>query len=234
MADESTTPTEPTTANPGSGAAPDTSTADPTEAPPAVPVAKLREVEFRLEQIQAERAALAERIAEFEAEREAQIAAQAEAERKAAEEQGRFRELYESNEQTLAQLRDELDKKSAALTTYEEREQARLATKREANAERFAKLPETIQQLAVPGLAEDPDAMEVWLSKAETMPAATPPVGGGERNSSPRQPATKLTDEQKSVAKTYGFDPSSDNDRRIFLDTIWPRLGKSSRPAAEA
>jgi hypothetical protein len=100
--------------------------------------------------LQAERArakAASERLTALES-------AQAEAARKAAEEQGNYRKLYEEAAPKLTRLQE-----------LEQREAARLEALAARNSERLGLLPEELRELAPPNA--DAETLASWIERAE-------------------------------------------------------------------
>lgn len=147
--------------------------------PPKVetPVAETPKVETP--DLAAELAATKARADEMAAKLAERDAADKKAREKAMAEQGKHKEL-------LTQREAELEAATKELTTYRERETARVASVEKANAAALKALPESFRKLAPTNL--DADGMAAWLetakataADAEERPAGTvrPRVGGG-------------------------------------------------------
>lgn len=150
----------------------------------------------RVADLQRERA----RRQELEGKLAALEAAQADAARKAAEEAGKHRELYEG-------LKPKHDEIAAKLAAYEARESARVAAVTERNAARIAALPEPFRALVPEGL--DPDAASVQVERLEGIArqqsqtfAAGSQAGAGAGAGKKPTPPPECVDLARKLGKT--------------------------------
>ena len=114
------------------------------------------------------------RIAELEAELEARGARLAELaqaqeahQRKAAEEQGKFKALFEQSDAAKKSLEEQFRASQEKIKALEGREAARLEAVQARNEERLKALPEALQALVPEGLT--PDQAEAQLAKLEAL-----------------------------------------------------------------
>lgn len=114
------------------------------------------------------------RIAELEAELEARGARLAELsqaqeahQRKAAEEQGKFKELFEQSDAARKTIEEQFRAAQEKVKALEGREAARLEALQARNEERLKALPEALQALVPEGLT--PDQAEAQLAKLEAL-----------------------------------------------------------------
>lgn len=125
--------------------------------------------------------------------------AQQEARRKADEEAGKHRELYEG-------LKPKYEEAVAKLTAAEQREAARIAAVESRNASRIAALPETFRGLVPPGLAPDDTTAQIErieaLAKQPTFAAGSGAGAGAGSGKKPTIPA-----ECVAQAQRLGRDP---------------------------
>lgn len=149
------------------------------------------------------------RLAEFEA-------AKADAERKAAEEAGKHRELYEG-------LKPKYEEALTKLTAYEQREQARIEAVQQRNAARIAALPDDLRDLVPEGL--DPDATTAQIERLEARARKADPgfaKGGAAAGATQSKPS--IPEECKAEALRNKRDPE------WWFQNVWaPRQKKGAR-----
>lgn len=133
--------------------------------------------------------------------------ANAEAERKRAEEEGRYRDLYED-------LKAKHDEQAGTLSTLQERETARIEALQTSNADRILNLADNLRDLVPPGL--DPEATAAHLDRLEKLDTTPPPPGmppGGRTNGAPANarelPPDVATWVESSAPHLKGLSPAT-------------------------
>lgn len=180
---------------------PDDSTEQPPEDPKEAGYFKGMQAE------RAKRQALEARLAEIET-------AQQERERKAAEEQGEFKRLYEETTAKASSLEEEVNKYRAA-------EAARIEKLEASNEKALADLPEHLRGLVPEGLS--PDAKAEQLAKLARIAGEDLPKGG-RVGSSGKVPKETIPAECIAEAKQHGKPPE------FWYETVWkPRIERLSR-----
>ena len=159
------------------------------------------------------------RAAELEQQLAAFKAQQEETERKAAEEQGEYKSLYEK---ALAEL-NPLKEQFSALTA---REQARVDALTAANAEALKALPEGLRKLVPEGL--DPEAMAAQIRAVQTLAKTGGPSGG----IPPRQTAKGTEEIPEAAAREALALGYSEDNIRSYFERVWkPRQERNKKRA---
>lgn len=125
-------------------------------------------------------------------------AAQQDAERRAAEEQGRFKDLYEAEKSKVSTYESQLSE-------YQEREQSRLAALADRNTQRIEALPEQFKALVPEGLG--PEAVAGWLDRVP-VEAPPPPMAAGAKVGAQKVKG-KIPLACVEQAQKYGKDPEA-------------------------
>lgn len=154
----------------------------------------------------AKRQELESRLAQFEQE-------QAEKARKAAEEQGEYKRLYEETTAKAASLEEEVNKYRAA-------EQARIEKVEARNEAALAELPENLRALVPEGMS--PDAKAEQIAKLAKLASNDLPTGS-RAGGGPKAPKEPIPPECSAEAQRHGKDP------QWWFDNIWkPRQSRKT------